>query len=171
MTTATHTRSIEAPAAETWRAIADYAHVDSFHPAVERVTMLSDSQSGVGTKRTCHMYDGTSATELVTDWVEGESFRVVISDFTMPLVTQAEAVMRVKADGPKQSSVTIAMEFQVKGGMLGHLFAVGVMRPMMQRMFKRVLGGLDLHLRTGALIGKDGKAVIQSKGHGSVAAA
>ena len=69
-----------------------------------------------------------------------------------------------------QSSVTITMDFQVKGGALGRLFAVGVMRPMMQRMFKRVLGGLDLHVRTGASIGKDGKPVVQSKGHALVAA-
>ena len=40
MTTASHTRSIESPAAETWRAIADYAHVDAYHPAVERVSIL-----------------------------------------------------------------------------------------------------------------------------------
>jgi hypothetical protein len=55
--------------------------------------------------------------------------------------------------------------------LLGRLIGAGVMRPMMQRMFKRVLGGLDLHVRTGALIGKDGKPVPQSKGHASVAAA
>ncbi len=170
MTTATHTRTIEAAAAETWCAIADYAHVDSYHPAVERVSMLSDSQSGVGTARICHFYNGTSATELVTHWVDGESFRVELSDFTMPLVVQAEAEMRVKADGPKRSSVTITMDFQVKGGALGRLVAAGVIRPMMQRMFKRVLGGLDVHVRTGALIGKDGKPVVQSKGHASAAA-
>ncbi len=170
MTIATHTRTIEAPAADVWRAIADYAHVDSFHPAVERVSMLSDSQSGVGTARICHFYDGTSATELVTDWVEGESFRVELSDYTMPLVVQAEAEMRVKADGPKRSSVTITMDFQVKGGALGRLAGAGVIRPMMQRMFKRVLGGLDVHVRTGASIGKDGKPVMQSKGHASVPA-
>ncbi len=171
MTIATHTRTIEAPAVDAWRAIADYAHVDSFHPAVERVSMLSDSQRGVGTKRTCHFYDGTSATELVTDWVEGESFRVELSDFSMPFVVQAEAEMRVMAEGPKRSSVTIAMDFQVKGGALGRLAGAGMFRPMMQRMFKRVLDGLDLHVRTGASIGKDGKAVIQPKGRTSVAAA
>jgi carbon monoxide dehydrogenase subunit G len=171
MTIATHTRTIEAPAADAWRAIADYAHVDSFHPAVERVSMLSDSQHGVGTKRICHFYDGTSATELVTDWVEGESFRVELSDFSMPFVVQAEAEMRVMAEGPKRSSVTITMDFQVKGGALGRLAGAGMFRPMMQRMFKRVLDGLDLHVRTGASIGKDGKAVIQPKGRTSVAAA
>lgn len=170
MTTASHTRTIDAPATETWRAIADYAHVDAYHPAVERVSMLSDSQSGVGTTRICHFYDGTSATELVTDWVDGESFRVELSDFTMPLVIQADAEMRVKAEGPKQSSVTITMDFQVKGGALGRLAAAGVLRPMMQRMFKRVLSGLDLHVRTGASVGKDGKPFIAPKGHASVAA-
>ncbi len=171
MTIATHTRTIEAPAADTWRAIADYAHVDSFHPVVERVSMLSDSQHGVGTKRICHFYDGTSATELVTDWVEGESFRVELSDFSMPFVVKAEAEMRVTDQGPKRSSVTITMDFQVKGGALGRLAGAAMFRPMMQRMFKRVLDALDLHVRTGASIGKDGKAVVQLKGRTSVAAA
>jgi len=170
MTTATHTRIIEAPAAETWRAIADYAHVDSYHPAVERVSMLSDSQSGVGTARICHFYDGTSVAETVTDWVEGESFRVELSDFSMP-VTHADAEMLVKPDGPSRSSVTITMKFQMKGGALGRLAGALIVRPMMQRMFKRVLNGLDLHVRTGVSIGKDGKPVVQAKEHGSVAAA
>jgi hypothetical protein len=42
---------------------------------------------------------------------------------------------------------------------------------MMQRVFKRVLNGLDLHVRTGAVIGKDGKPVVQAKSTASVAAA
>ena len=54
MTIAIHTRIIEAPVAEAWRAIADYPHVDSYHPGVEHVSMLSDSQRGVGTARICH---------------------------------------------------------------------------------------------------------------------
>jgi hypothetical protein len=113
----------------------------------------------IGTKPICHFYDGTSATELVTDWIEGESFRVELSDFSMPLVTQADARMLVTADGPQRSSVTITMEFKVKGGSPGLAVAELVMRPMMQSMFKRVLDGLDLHVRTSPRIGKDGKAV------------
>ncbi len=170
MTIATHTRTIEVPAADVWRALADFAHVDAHHPAVERVSMLSDSHSGVGTARICHFYDGTSATETVTDWVEGESFRVDLSDFSMPF-NQAQAEMRVASIGPKRSSVTITMDFEMKGGALGRVAGSLIVRPMMQRMFKRVFDGLDLHVRTGATIGKDGKPVAQAKGHGSMATA
>ena len=170
MTIATHTRTIEAPAADVWHVLADFAHVDLHHPAVERVSMLSESQQGVGTTRICHFYDGTSATETVTHWVEGESFRVDLSDFSMP-VKRADAEMVVKADGPNRSSVTLTMNFEMKGGMLGGVAGGLVVRPMMQRMFKRVFDGLDLHVRTGATIGKDGKPVAQAKGKASVAAA
>ena len=38
MTTATHTRTIETSAADVWRVLADFAHVDLHHPAVERVS-------------------------------------------------------------------------------------------------------------------------------------
>ena len=170
MTIATHTRTIETSAADVWHVLADFAHVDAHHPAVERVSMRSDSQRGVGTVRVCHFYDGTSVAETVTDWVEGESFRVELSDFSMP-VTHADAEMLVKPDGPSRSSVTITMNFQMKGGALGRLAGALIVRPMMQRMFKRVLNGLDLHVRTGVSIGKDGKPVVQTKGHGSVATA
>ena len=170
MTIATHTRTIETSAAEVWRVLADFAHVDLHHPGVERVSMLSDSQRGVGTARVCHFYDGTSVAETVIDWVEGESFHVELSEFSMP-VTRADAEMRVKADGPNRSSVTITMNFEMKGGALGSVAGALIVRPMMQRMFKRVFDGLDLHVRTGATIGKNGKPVVQAKGHGSVAAA
>ncbi len=169
MTIATHTRTIETSAADVWRVLADFAHVDAHHPAVERVSMHSDSQRGVGTVRVCHFYDGTSVAETVTDWVEGESFRVELSDFSMT-VTHAEAEMVVKADGPNRSNVTITMNFQMKGGALGRLAGALIVRPMMQRMFKRVFDGLDLHVRTGVSIGKDGKPVAQAKGQGSMAA-
>lgn len=105
----------------------------------------------------------------MTDWIEGEPLRCVLSDFSMPIV-RAEAEMRVKAEGSKQSSVTITMDFERKGSALGRLAGAVVTRPMMHRMFKRVLNGLDIHLRTGALIGKDGKLVMQAKGHASVSA-
>ncbi len=170
MTIATHTRTIESSASDVWRVLADFAHVDVHHPAVERVSMRSDSQQGVGTVRVCHFYDGTSVAETVTDWVEGESFRVELSEFSMPL-SHADAEMLVKDDGPNRSSVTITMNFQMKGGALGSLAGALIVRPMMQRMFKRVFDGLDLHVRTGVSIGKDGKAVPQAKGHGSMAAA
>ena len=170
MTIATHTRIIEKSAADVWRVLADFAHVDLHHPRVERVSMLSDAQRGIGTARVCHFYDGTSVAETVTDWVEGESFRVELSGFSMPL-THADAEMLVKADGPSRSSVTITMNFQMKGGALGRVAGTLVVRPMMQRMFKRVLNGLDLHVRTGVSIGKDGKPVVQAKEHGAVAGA
>jgi carbon monoxide dehydrogenase subunit G len=170
MTIATHTRTIETSADDVWHVLADFAHVDAHHPAVERVSMRSDSERGVGTVRVCHFYDGTSVAETVTDWVEGESFRVELSDFSMPM-THADAEMLVKPDGPSRSSVTITMNFQMKGGALGRLAGALIVRPMMQRMFKRVLNGLDLHVRTGVSIGKDGKPVVQAKGHGTVSTA
>ena len=170
MTIATHTRTIETSAADAWHVLADFAHVDAHHPAVERVSMRGDLQRGVGTSRVCHFYDGTSVAETVTDWVEGESFRVELSEFSMP-ITRADAEMLVIADGPNRSSVTITMNFQMKWGALEGLAGALIVRRMMQRMFKRVFDGLDLHVRTGASIGKDGKPVAQAKGHGSMAAA
>jgi len=46
-----------------------------------------------------------------------------------------------------------------------------IVPPMMQRMFKRVLDGLDLQARTGVSIGKNGNPVVKAKEHRAMAPA
>ena len=125
---------------------------------VDTVDQLSDQATGPGAIRRCNFYDGTSVVEEITTVEQGRAFEVVLSDFSMPLKS-ATARMDVTLAGPVDCDVTLEMEFQAKGGILGDIMGAVMMRPMMRGMFKKVLAGLEHHVRTGEWIGKNGVTV------------
>lgn len=151
-------RSMNVTAERVWEVIADYPNVHHYHPLVDNVDLRSSTERGVGASRVCNFYDNTSVAEEVTDWQEGKSFTVELSEFSLP-VKSATATMNVEATGANRSEVAIAMELTPKfGALVGWLMGTVVMRPLMRKTFKQVLAGLEHHAATGELVGKDWKA-------------
>ena len=72
----------------------------------------------------------------------------------------AKATMKVEPRGASKSEVFIVMEFTPKFGLLGGLMGSIMIRPIMRRMFRKVLGGLEHHTATGEQIGKGWKARV-----------
>ena len=56
-----------------------------------------------------------------------------------------------------RSEVHIEMDYTPKWGIFGRVLNVLVLKFALQSTFKKVLNGLQLHLETGKLIGRDGK--------------
>ena len=150
-------RSMNVTAERVWEVIADYPNVHHYHPLVANVDLRSSTERGVGASRVCNFYDNTSVAEEVTDWQEGKSFTVELSEFSLP-VKSATATLNVQATGANRSQVAIAMQFTPKLGALGWLMGTVLMRPLMRKTFKQVLAGLEHHAATGELVGKDWKA-------------
>ena len=67
------TRTIQSDSASVWAAVADIGGVHRWHPKVRQSPLLSEANEGLGAKRRCDFYDGTSVVEEVTDWVEGDA--------------------------------------------------------------------------------------------------
>ena len=65
--------------------------------------------------------------------------------------------MWVEEIDPHRSKVHIEMEYTPKWGIFGKILNVLVLRFALQSVFKKVLTGLQTHLETGKLIGKNGK--------------
>lgn len=149
------TLSIQARHDRVWEALADYQNIHRFHPSVETVDQLSSEDRGVGAVRRCNFYDGTSIVEQITDWQEGRSLTVELSEFNFPFKA-AKARISARPDGDDRTEVTFEMEIAPKYGPLGWLMTNVMMRPMMKGMFGKILAGLELHARTGELVGKDG---------------
>lgn len=147
------TKSLDVSATQAWEVIADFKNIQRFHPLVDHVDMLSDNERGVGAIRVCNFYDDTSVAEEVTQWKEGQGYTVELSDFSMP-VKSATATLTIEGTGAGKSDVTFAMEFTPKFGPLGWVMGQVMMRPMMIRVFKQVLAGLEHHAATGELVGE-----------------
>ena len=155
------TKDVNAPAERVWEVISDYGGVHKFHPMVKTSPILTKNARGLGAKRRCEFYDRTSVVEEITKWDEGKSISVVLSEASMPL-KRANATIRISPINGDSSEVTLAMDYDVKYGSMGKLMDMLMMRRMMQKMFFKVLKGLEHHVVTGELIGENGVPVTRA---------
>jgi len=150
-----YTAKVHAPVADAWKVIADFQNVHVYHPIVEHVTQASQHDRGLGAVRVCHFYDGGSVKETITDWKEGESFEVDLTEGSMPF-HRSSATMRVVRFDEENSCVTLSMDYETKFGPVGKLMDRLMIRSKMIAMFARVLNGFEYHLETGKLVGPQG---------------
>lgn len=143
---------INAPIQKVWQVIDDFGGVYKYHPIVEKSPMLSEIATGLGAKRRCEFYDNTSVVEEITDYKPGEYLKVKVSEFSMPLKSMT-GTMRFKSINNATTAVTIELDFVVKGGILGWLMGVLMMRPMMKGMILKVLKSLEYHVISGKQVG------------------
>jgi len=143
---------INAPIQKVWQVIDDFGGVYKYHPVVEKSPMLSENATGLGAKRRCEFYDNTSVVEEITEYKPGEYLKVEVSEFSMPLKSMT-GIMRIKSVDNTTTAVTIELDFVVKGGILGELMGVLMMRPMMKGMMLKVLKSLEYHVISGKQVG------------------
>ena len=159
MSTEKLTRTINAPSSKIWAVLSDFSNIQKFHPNVQDVDQLSEADRGLGAARRCNFYSGGSAVEKITAWDdELQSFTCTVTELAAPLL-DVTAGMRVEKIDSHRSKVHIEMSYTPKWGILGKLLDVLVLRFAMQSTFKKVLKGLELHVETGELIGKNGKPI------------
>ena len=143
---------VNIPSKKVWEVLEDFSSVERFSDAVETSPLLDGKSSGLGTKRKCTFYDGSSIVEEIVDYEEGKSLKMEVSEYSMPLKS-LHAVMKVEAVDAKTSDISMSMEYVVKGGPLGWIMGFFMMRPMMKGVIKKTLTGLAYHSATGKLLG------------------
>ena len=159
MTTEKLTRTINAPSSKIWAVLGDFSNIQIFHPNVQDVDQLSEVDRGLGAARRCNFYSGGSAVEKIIAWDdERQFFTCTVTELAAPLV-DITAGMRVEKIDSHRSKVHIEMNYTPKWGIFGKILNVLVLRFAMQSTFKKVLKGLELHVETGELIGKNGKPI------------
>lgn len=140
-------------AEKVWDVLVDFTSAERWHFAVEKSPLLVGSPAGLGAKRKCNFYDGTSVVEEITEYTEGKAYTVEITEFSMPLksITAGNIIEVVDAN---TCDITIHMDFVVKGGPLGWLMGVFLIKPTMKRLTKKMLTGLAYHAATEKLVGE-----------------
>ncbi len=146
---------IDAPPSEVWKSIGNVGEVHKWHPVVKTSPVLTDNATGIGATRMCNFHDGTSVVEKVIAIDEGKSVTLELSEFSMPFNTAHGVVTLVELDGGR-TRVEMDFEYTTKYGPVGWLMDAAMIRPMMTKMFDKVLGGLKHHVQTGDYIGEDG---------------
>lgn len=146
MPNVTITRNIPVDAPTLWPLIGDLRRVADFHPTIDHVEILSESVEGEGAARRCHFKDGTSVVERVSAYQPGRSVDLELSEFAMPMKSMAGRLAAESIDD-HSTRVSMSLEYQPKFGALGSLMNVLMIRPMMKRLVRQVLAGLDVEAR------------------------
>jgi uncharacterized protein YndB with AHSA1/START domain len=158
MSQLTVTKTINAPIDTVWPALADFGGIHRFHPGVKNSYLLNDKEGGVGAQRVCEFYDGNSITEEVSGWEDGCHMTVDITKGSLP-IRDAAGTIEVTANGEGTTRIDFTVRYEPKFGPLGKVMDVVMMRPNFRKLLGQVIDGLETHVQTGALIGKDGEPI------------
>lgn len=139
----------KAPVERVWEVLSNYGGVHLYHPKVKSTPILSNNDKGIGAKRRCEFYDNSSVVEEVTNWNEGRSISVVLSEMSSMPLKRANATIQVLSVDSETSLLSIDMNFNVKFGPLGWMMGQLMIKPMMKKMLTNVLKGLEYNAITG----------------------
>lgn len=147
------TIKVNVPATKIWQVLADFSSVEKFATTIKSSPIVGDISSGLGAKRLCTFNDGSSLVEEIVEYQEGQGYKMVLSEFSLPL-KHMHAEMRVKEIDANSSKIYMSADFVVKAGPLGWLLGHLVMRPIMKGVFKTLMSGLAYHCETGKRVGE-----------------
>jgi len=150
-------REVEAPVSRVWATLADFGGIHRFNASVDRSPINEGTPpSGVGSERTCHLYDGNRIQERVVESVEEEKISIEIFETSMPLKSGL-GVFTLVPTANGSTRVTVSMSYVVKYGPVGKLMDVLMVKRMLGSAMSRLLAGLDHYVTTGETIGNGWK--------------
>ena len=147
-------RVIDQPADAVWSILDDFGSVFRFHPLVEKSPISNGISSGLGAGRVCHFDDGSSIREEITAYEPGRGYEVEIVDLGQFPLKRAVARLSVEPLSDARSRVGFDIAFRPKFGPLGWIMGKTLMVPQFRKTLKRVLEGLETHLRTGEVVSR-----------------
>ena len=68
-----------------WKVLDDYGTVYKYNPGVETSEILGEKKTGLGARRVCNFYDGSSLKETIVKYVPNQGYSFMLSDFSLPL--------------------------------------------------------------------------------------
>ena len=148
-----HTIRVDVPMHKIWAVLQDFSSIERTSHAVESSPITSEIKEGVGTIRKCHFYDKNSVVEEITHYEEGRSFRMVLSEYSMPMKS-IKAEFTVDKVDENNCDITMSMDFVVKFGLLGKILGALLLKSVLKKkVLKAELIGLAYHAKSGELVG------------------
>ena len=139
-----------------WKVLDDYGTVYKYNPGVATSEILGEKKTGLGARRECHFYDGSSIKETIIRYVPNEGYSFELSDFSLPL-KRATSHFKLAALSQNKSLLSVTIKFEPKFGPVGWLMAKLLMRPMLTKALNGLTKGLDDYMTSGQLVGESGE--------------
>lgn len=145
---------INASAEKVWQVLDDYAGVEKFSIGIDKSPLIGDKKTGLGAIRHCIFHDQSSLHEEIIEYQAYKSFKVVLSNFTVPMKFM-HAAFNVEKLSDTSCKVTMNMDFEVKFGLLGKILGALVIGRLIKRVNKDLLLGLAYYTVTGKTLGSE----------------
>ena len=159
----TITKEIDAPVDEVWALLDKFSDTYVYHPAVEHSKSVNGKATGLGAQRQCDMYNGVSVQERITDYQPDQrNYQITMVDFGSFPLKQMIVRMGAKPSGQNKTVLTYDGGFQTKYGPMGWMMAKMMMLPMFKKMTRKIIDGIEAHIITGKIVGKNGKLTAES---------
>ena len=139
-----------------WKVLDDYGSVYKYNPGVESSEILGEKNTGLGARRVCNFYDGSSLKETIIRYVPNQGYSFELSDFSLPL-KRATSHFQLEPLSRDRCLLSVTIEFEPKFGPLGWLMAKLLMRPMLTKALNGLTKGLDDYMTSGQLVGESGE--------------
>ncbi len=139
-----------------WHVLDDYGTVYKYNPGVETSEILGEKRTGLGARRVCNFYDGSSLKETIVKYVPHQGYSFELSDFALPL-KRATSHFQLEPISKDKCLLSVTIEFVPKFGPLGWLMAKLLMRPMLAKALNGLTKGLDDYMTSGQLVGESGE--------------
>ena len=139
-----------------WKVLDDYGTVYRYNPDVETSEILGEKKTGLGARRVCHFYDGSSLKETIIKYTPNRGYSFMLSDFSLPL-KHATSHFQLEPLDKDKCLLSVTIEFEPKFGPLGWLMAKLLMRPMLTKALTGLTKGLDDYTTSGQLVGESGE--------------
>ncbi len=141
-------REVAGSPQDVWALVSDLGRIHRYHPHVERAHWEGDNEGLGGRARWIFPQRGGEVVEEVSAYVEGEHVAVRFVEGSLP-VHFAETGFTLSPGVAGGTRVDIAMDFEMKGGVLGWLLGSTLGKRRLQARMETYLDGLDAYLRTG----------------------
>ena len=114
MSTTNFETSINAPKEKVWEILADFSGIYKWAPLVTNSTSITADNSGLGCERTCEIQNMGSIIERVTEWNEGEGYKIEVATIPGTPVKSGFTSWLLKSEG-NQTIAKILSHFELEG--------------------------------------------------------
>jgi carbon monoxide dehydrogenase subunit G len=135
-----HEVSIEAPAGDVWRVLADLEQVQHYNPVVAQARYISSNREGVGAARRCAFKPKGFSVERVIEWRPEELLGLEVVESSWPLRSSRWWTKLSPENGGTQ--VSQELEYEPKFGPLGKAMDAAMMRRKMDKVIADIFDGL-----------------------------
>lgn len=147
-------RTIDLPVEKAWEILSDFSNVHNIHPLVGSVTQVSPEGRGLDAVRTCHLYNGQSATEKIVKWDEEKRTYVIdLVEAKLP-VNRLVAAFFAEDAGEGQTKLLSEMDVVAKYGVIGRIMEKLVIKPQFAKAIGNLFAGIEEFAKTGKQIQK-----------------